>query len=254
MDIARVQTQRALRWYHLVFWATKSFLPSYIYYMLVRFLDPDTARRRLSRLTIMTSMPTHHCDGSIIKVTYEQRQRLTTIIRNINHSHIRLVDIVMFAPGVYGDAPFTWGKSTIILTPRVLNRSDHELTNILFHEMVHLDQRRRPGLYRQLYHTLGFSKTSVDIFGPYRDRMLDNPDGNDYCWIWTDPITGRQYAPYALRDSHDTLLMDIATGRALPAKLVSEFWRQFGQYRQTYHPNEIAACMLTLTRQTHKNL
>jgi hypothetical protein len=151
----------------------------------------------------------------------------------------------MFAPGVYGDAPFTWGKSTVVLTPRVLDRSDQELTNILFHEMVHLDQRRRPEVYHQLYHILGFSKTQRDVFGPYRDRLLDNPDGKDYCWIWTDS-TGRQYAPFALKDSHDTLLMDIATGQALPAKLVSEFWRQFGQYRQTYHPNEIAACMLTM--------
>ena len=145
------------------------------------------------------------------------------------------------------DGRLEWGMpftldDMIFIPSTHLRHGRLDLAKTLVHEKIHVDQRRRPGEYRELYERdLGWRYHMDMVFplGIY-GRMIHNPDGMDRRWSL---------------DGIVMLLMKEDRG----LRVVEEFYtlgferlggseglrRVYGTDEHMYHPNEMVAHVLS---------
>jgi hypothetical protein len=222
--------------------------------MKIKFLDAAEANYRLRNLKLLNLPKIKKCTNlhfnKAISFTEQQKTILTELADYIKWKIINYVEFALLKPGVYWDYPFTYGKTIIVITPKVLLKSRFELLRILAHEYIHLDQRIRPNKYERLYNRLGFYKAKID-YGWLTQYLMHNPDGEKYEWLWTDPCTLKVYAPVSLMINckFKTFLVEPTptTLKVYPDKKIPSYWKLFGNIRQICHPNEIVAHLLCNT-------
>jgi hypothetical protein len=229
--------------------------------MEIYFLTPGQAYPRLQNLHINSGCTRAH-EGAITTFSSEQKELLLSLMMDIENlmvsysSDIGKVEFVLLERGVYWDFPFTWGKTMIMITPKIFTKPKNLIKKILAHEWVHLDQRRNVWKYESFYRTLGFRKQHID-FGALQPYLLRNPDADNYEWIWRDQENDPTYVPAALLRSctFSDVLLEIRdvqrsdhgdNARVIIHKVedVPEYYRRFGVKKQLYHPNEISAHLI----------
>jgi len=154
------------------------------------------------------------------------------ILENIEEIHIITVQ---------SGHPFTIGLNTIVFPLAYLRLPKATQKKILIHELVHLHQRRDPEIYEAYYtNQLGFKRINSTVVLPaeLKKRLMYNPDGPRYEWIWRN-----RYIPLSI--AHKTYLWDVITEHLKPVEQIVEYANAFGTSRQLYHPNEIVAHQIT---------
>ena len=138
----------------------------------------------------------------------------------------------------------------------------------LMHELIHIHQRIKPDLYKNIYREWGFIKVDfMDNMDTVLQLNRNNPDGMEDKWIWVDrsykgelkyywigalfnkanPVINQvNYYAYQVNKVENTQENDIKIVRlsSNPPILLSEFSsfnNYFGITNNHYHPNEIAA-------------
>jgi hypothetical protein len=228
--------------------------------MEIYFLTPEQAYPRLQHLHINAGCTRPHYEA-ISVFSGKQRELLLHLMKQLNEilgaagsartPSAGKIEFVLLERGVYWDFPFTWGKTMIMITPKIFEKSNKSILKILTHEWVHLEQRRHPRKYHRFYRTLGFRKHHIDFqeLG-LSSHLLRNPDADQYEWIWQSPTGGPIYAPVALLKScefHTLLLRFNGMDRApiiYRLKDVPLYYERFGVKKQLYHPNEITAHLI----------
>jgi len=154
------------------------------------------------------------------------------ILENIQKIQIQIITVV-------SGHPFTIGKNTIVFPLSYLMLPLFMQKKILIHELVHLHQRRAPEIYERYYtNQLNFKKIKVNLPEEVKARLMYNPDGPRYEWIWRN-----RYIPLGIK--HKTYLWDVNTKTLNPVEQVKEYTQAFNTLRQLYHPNEIVAHQIT---------
>jgi len=90
---------------------------------------------------------------------------------------------------VYGPSVFYTRENGIYIPEAMVTQeSEKELTQILIHEIFHIQSRNYPGLQEKIYDALGFIKLDEVPTMPaaFRSRILLNPDGTD--WNFAIPL------------------------------------------------------------------
>lgn len=216
--------------------------------MEIYFLTPEQAYPRLQDLYINVGCTRAH-RNAITSFTPEQKNTVLMLMREIENLPIKigLIEFVLLERGVYWDFPFTWGKTMIMMTPKIFSKPRNVIKKILVHEWVHLDQRRHPQKYEIFYQTLGFEKRHIN-FGALQPYLLRNPDADRYEWIWISEKGGPIYVPVALIRSckFSTVLLEFRANEVLihDIKEIPAYYERFGVKRQLYHPNEITAHLI----------
>lgn len=229
--------------------------------MEIYFLTPSQAYPRLTNLHINPGCTRAHYK-SIAEFSSEQKTLLLYLMKRLENllapysSSVGKVEFVLLERGVYWDFPFTFGKTMIMMTPKLFEKSRKHILKILAHEWVHLDQRRNTSKYNRYYRTLGFRKQNIN-FGLLTSYLLRNPDADKYEWIWVSDNGGPVYAPVALlhKCEFSTLLLEIGDPSGahygddtkIIMHMIDEvpaYSERFGTKRQLYHPNEISAHLI----------
>lgn len=193
--------------------------------------------------------------GHCVSPTSQEKHKLLSSLQRIKAGSESIfkappyVYLIVLEAGCYWDFPFTLDGDTIVCTRAFLkNRSGHKLDQVLMHELIHLDQKRRPAVYAKLYRQLGFKQVTdwLDYIPvalqPY---LLGNPDGEQYNWVWTDPQDKQQYIPLGLWIGKPiTRLLRVSDQQLLRLQQVPEYLQRFGS-KNAYHPNEILAEFLS---------
>ena len=149
--------------------------------------------------------------------------------------------------------PHTTDSETIRMTEAIWNSPRKD--EILVHERVHLDQKRRPDAWEDFYHSVWnyeiTSKPPPDIPIKACSMLRPNPDTTSRPWAtWRRrftffPIYGEDHtlksAPVKIWDSLLKSFVD------LPAEWKAEFCDDSGCPHQYEHPHELAAELLTLS-------
>jgi hypothetical protein len=126
---------------------------------------------------------------------------------------------------------------------------EDRMDNLLRHELVHLDQRKRPGVWRERFLREGWIPISDSEVPPiHRQRLRLNPDTlHDGFWAWKGihvplPLFERTDKP----DLRQTQVRwwNRETGHLL-AEPPTSFQRVFGAHHpQAEHPREVSAVLL----------
>jgi hypothetical protein len=142
--------------------------------------------------------------------------------------------------------PFTRGTDIIVFNEAFFQKSFRVKFEIFIHELVHLHQRQYPELYERYYNDQGFVKAVIYFTGALADKLMFNPDGENYEWVWT--YRNRAYVPLAI--GHRAYIAKMGRLRGwqpvtpkniVPVEEVPEYYNFFGVKNQLYHPNEIVA-------------
>ena len=230
--------------------------------MIVTFLDPILAHKKLQSLYINRGCTKAHFNR--IKVfNSEQKTLLLFLLKKLENvlskysTEVGDIEFILLEKGVYWDFPFTWGKTMIMLTPKIFEQSKERILSILTHEWVHLQQRKNIKKFEKYYKTLGFIKSKIE-FGALSQYILRNPDADNYEWSWRSDDGGPLYAPIALlhKCKFKSVLLEIADPYAASygddnqtilhsIEDIESYYTRFGTKRQLYHPNEITAHLIS---------
>jgi hypothetical protein len=126
---------------------------------------------------------------------------------------------------------------------------ENRLDNLIRHELIHIDQRKRPGVWRERFLREGWSPVSDNnIPDIYKERIRLNPDTlHDGYWAWKGV-----YVPLPLferTDKPDLRQTQIRWWNRETGSLLAEppmsFQKVFGYHHpQAEHPREISAVLL----------
>lgn len=229
--------------------------------MRINFLTPVEAHPKLQFLYINKGCTKAHFNR-ISTFNSEQKTLLLFLMRKLENllapysCSVGTIDFVLLEKGVYWDFPFTWGKTMIMLTPKIFTKENNHILKIIAHEWVHLQQRKTPAKFEQYYKQLGFRKSKVD-FGALSPYLLRNPDADKYEWTWQSDDSGPIYAPVALihQCKFSSLLLEVVDpyaasygdeNQTILHKIedIEPYYSRFGTKRQLYHPNEITAHLI----------
>lgn len=224
------------------------YILSVIIYMVYNFLSAAEAATRLHNLNVNEPV-----DPSRICMDFEAGQKSLVLkvmkdAENVFSQYafrIGTVNFILLQRGSYWDFPFTL-HDTVVMTSALLDQPQLRILHTITHEIIHLDQRRKPEKYEKYYRTLGFAKVRINfgLLGPF---LLKNPDASHYEWIFNG-----KYVPVALllQGKIHTVILKMKSGtqpstmhirKMLPVSKVSRYATRFGVHRQLYHPNEIVA-------------
>lgn len=185
------------------------------------------------------------------------------------------IKIAKFSDGIEKDFPHT-NKDTIFITNKFIetilsyyNNKDSEgaikqIGSVLIHECIHIWQRRDPDFFIELYKLWGFRYSRrIYNFNKIIKNSRYNPDGVELTWIYTSPDKSITILPGALYTDNAKTIGDvnlvgircewIGNNPAIPPiynlELLSDikiYNDEFGGlYPNNYHPNEIAAEMIS---------
>jgi len=192
----------------------------------------------------MDQLPIPAENKKVVPVTFDHQKRLIALFRALNRDprfapYATQVNII----NVQSGHPFTQGKGTIVLPLAFYGWPQEKQFKVLFHEHVHLHQRAHPHWYTRYYGKIGFTRATISFPPEVEKRLMYNPDGEKYEWIWRGK-SGRSYIPVGI-DHKTFLIPTTGHGQVLPVNDVPEYARAFGINRQLYHPNEIVAHQIT---------
>jgi hypothetical protein len=213
---------------------------------MLTFLSVADSCSRLSSLDIGQgcTVDHHHADG-ILEFSKDQRAEIRTLVSLFPFVAGNL-DFVLLASGTYWDFPFTLGLTTIVVTEKFFTFQQKLL--VLAHEWVHLQQRIYPYIFTRIYRKWGFSLKTEETQLPSEYKLLRNPDGEKYEWLWTSPSSGQQYLPFChIRTdcTFEVLFAEVNTSNRTTGRMIlptKEFLLKFPAAKhQNYHPNEISA-------------
>ena len=172
---------------------------------------------------------------------------------------------------IEGGLPHTRGRTIVLpetLAPflaRLTPEAEPQIAELLVHEQCHVVQRLHPGVFEPLYTgPWGFVRAKGLRPGEaLESRQVVNPDGVDMGWVF--PVKGGYIQPFLIfsdgkeprrmpRDFREIAVPVEKDGAgfrtkagAAPVPLASarEHQERFGAIGQTYHPNEIFACLFS---------
>lgn len=98
--------------------------------------------------------------------------------------HLGLIEGVLYGPSVF----YTRENGIYIPKDMVIKGNESTLTQILIHEIFHIQSRNYPTLQQKIYAEIGFIKLdrTPDMPVAFRSRILLNPDGTD--WNFAIPL------------------------------------------------------------------
>lgn len=219
--------------------------------MKVVFCSLEESHYELRNLNIKNTVCVQtHNKNRITQFTPEQKLKLINLVQRLERLVRETEDLkfICLQEGTYWDFPFTIETSTIVLTSVFFNPElFSDPFTVLVHEWLHLQQRRRPLEFEKLYNKWGFRKVPGLRFpSSITEKLLQNPDGRRYEWVWRSGETGREYAPLCIVDNCKfvTMVGLVENGKIGDIVNISttEYQQKFSYaHPQLYHPNEISA-------------
>lgn len=156
--------------------------------------------------------------------------------------------LITMHPTAEGGLPHT-RPPNLICIPAYYPESQY--AEMIRHELVHIDQRRRPGIWRDKFVREGWTPLPEGLNSFPADiqrRIRLNPDTlDDGFWAWQGrwvplPLFEREDKP-SLRETA-TRWYDLTTGSLLPQPPASFSQKYGSQHPQAEHPREVVAVLL----------
>lgn len=165
---------------------------------------------------------------------------------NMPHTH---KNIIIF-PQYWFDNITTHSKPTL-----------YNSGGTLFHELIHINQRKNMDIYNKIYKLWNFHKvTYFDNMNELLNVNRHNPDGIDIKWVWKNPNTNLYYWVSAIFNSKNPINLSDVTMKAYPVYKLdtgkykklenqnpynlnefNDYYNYFCIRNNHYHPNEIIA-------------
>lgn len=188
------------------------------------------------------------------------------------------IKFILLKEGTEWDFPFTLAKGrqvgAIVLTTKVIERARYgketrndqlvkEFMNILTHELVHIHQKQHQSLYDLMYQRhFGMREKNISLDQKLINHLITNPDGYQLKWaIPFDLKEGTVWFMPAMIVDKDNHMREVllrlktdyyGTGRLyndslkmIPVEAFPLYTDLYGFKHQVYHPNEIAARLLS---------
>jgi hypothetical protein len=132
-------------------------------------LTPDDTQRKILETSMKNAM-----DRS---ATFLKKYPLPQI-------QLGLIEGALYGPSVF----YTRENGIYIPKDMVVSGNESTLTQILIHEIFHIQSRNYPTLQQKIYAEIGFIKLDriPDMPAAFRSRILLNPDGTD--WNFAIPL------------------------------------------------------------------
>ena len=149
-----------------------------------------------------------------------------------SNCHSETLDFIKLDYSIDNGMPFTIGKY-IFISDNLFKRN---ISNIIFHEQIHIHQHFNSNKYRHLYNKLGFNKININLDNIF--NIMTNPDGMEYY------IYHNKYIPLLIINNNKlkSIIYDITNNNIID---INYFKQMYNIKSSAYHPDEIIAEYLT---------
>tara|TARA_B100000989_G_scaffold256181_1_gene205266 strand:+ start:894 stop:1838 length:945 start_codon:yes stop_codon:yes gene_type:complete len=231
----------------------------------VDLTEPDLFARKL--LTKKNSVRDAYCNG-FQNFSKNEKLKLTEAVNKLENNE--LLNTFLFAK-IDSDIEYGYPhthRDTIFMSSDTINQETKDLIYVIVHEQMHVMQRKKPELFRDLYlNYLNFKQgklilDSSDVnlirsnpdtrYTPEAEFIYDNGDGNFYYlnafFTKTQPDNLGDVKYLAIRciySKEDNRDVYTATSEKVEINNLKNFNRFFNLFGNQYHPNEISAELIS---------